>query len=82
MLAALVITGASVASRRVRLASTPPPPVAFVDAPAPAVNPGEAVAVRAPLAVDYFKDATSVPGMFKERLGGPARALEVVVYPG
>ncbi len=81
-LAALVVAGAGVTSLRMRRASAPGPPVAFVDTPAVAVDPGASVAARAPVAVDYFADATSVPRMFEEKLGGPARALELVVYPG
>lgn len=30
---------------------------------------------------DLFKDATSVPAKFKEKVGGPTRALEILVYP-
>jgi hypothetical protein len=73
--AVLGIAGASVATFGVRreLRTWGPGPAVGVDPREPAV--------RAPVAVDYFKNATSVPGMFKEKLGGPARALQVVVYP-
>jgi hypothetical protein len=31
---------------------------------------------------DYIKDATSVPGKLKEKVGGPVRLLELTLYPG
>jgi hypothetical protein len=32
-------------------------------------------------AVNYFADATSVPTKYKEKIGGPTRVLELVLYP-
>jgi len=31
---------------------------------------------------DLFVDATSIPTKFKEKIGGPTRVLELLVYPG
>lgn len=46
---------------------------------AEASNPTAAAAPAA--AVNYFADATSIAPKLKEKIGGPVRLLELVVYP-
>jgi hypothetical protein len=43
------------------------------------IRPG-AAPERAP-DVDYFANASSLPGLYKAKVGGPARALELLIYP-